>query len=178
MALGLRRTRHRALGRATVSRAAWLALPLVLAGCSSIGAVSGAVVGVATGSVTTNPLVGYAAGVGTKAAVDELVRYVSRKRQQGEQDQIAGKVGTLAVGQSAPWKIEHDIPLGNEHGDVTVVGDMPNALAPCKQVAFTVIDGDAADAPRGRFITTACRDEGGWKWAQAEPATERWGYLQ
>ena len=81
-------------------------------------------------------------------------------------------------GQTAPWKIEHDIPIGNEHGDVTVVSMLDNRLARCKEVVFTVIDGDKPDAPRGTFVTTACAQGQTWKWAQAEPATERWGTLQ
>ncbi len=121
----------------------WPLLPVVLmTGCSSIGAFSGAAVGVATGAGTTNPLIGYAAGVGTQAAVDTLVKYISRKRQQGEQDAIAAAVGGLAPGQTAPWKIDHDIPIGNEHGDVMVADTIDNALTRCKQVVFTVIDGD------------------------------------
>ncbi len=155
-----------------------LALPLLMAGCSSIGALSGAVVGVATGAGTTNPVVGYAAGIGTQAAVDSLVKYVSRKRQQNEQDQIAVTVGRLAPGETAPWKIEHDVPIGNEHGDVTVVDAIANPLTACKEVVFTVIDGDKPDSPRGMFVTTACAQDGVWKWAQAEPAIERWGTLQ
>jgi hypothetical protein len=155
-----------------------LFLPLALGACSSIGAASGAVVGVATGAGTTNPVVGYAAGIATQAAVDSLVKYVSRKRQQNEQDAIAATVGRLAPGQTAPWKIEHDIPIGNEHGDVTVVDAIANALTACKEVVFTVIDGDKPDSPRGMFVTTACAQDGVWKWAQAEPAIERWGTLQ
>jgi hypothetical protein len=150
----------------------------LLGGCSSIGAISGTVAGVATGAGTANPVVGYAVGVGTQAAVDSLVKYVGRKRQQGEQDQIAQTVGQLAPGQTAPWKIEHDIPFGNEHGDVTVARVIDNNLARCKEVVFTVIDGDKPDAPRGTFVTTACADGQTWKWAQADPATERWGSLQ
>jgi hypothetical protein len=161
-----------------VKPALLLALPLLMAGCSSIGALSGAVVGVATGAGTTNPVVGYAAGIGTQAAVDSLVKYVSRKRQQNEQDQIAVTVGRLAPGETAPWKIEHDVPIGNEHGDVTVVGLLDNRLARCKEVVFTVIDGDKPDSPHGTFVTTACAQGQTWKWAQAEPATERWGSLQ
>ncbi len=159
-------------------RPAVLVLVMGLGGCNSIGAVSGAVVGVATGAGTTNPVVGYAAGIGTQAAVDSLVKYVTRKLQQNEQDQIAATVGTLGPGQTAPWKIEHDVPIGNEHGDVTVVDSINNKLARCKEVVFTVIDGDKPDAPRGTFVTTACSQDGTWKWAQAEPAIERWGTLQ
>jgi hypothetical protein len=159
-------------------RAGVLVLPFLLGACSSIGAASGAVVGVATGAGTTNPVVGYAAGIATQAAVDSLVKYVSRKRQQNEQDVIAATVGQLAIGQTAPWKIAHDIPIGDEHGDVTVVGRIDNALTRCKEVLFTVIDGDEPDSPRGIFVTTACAQGETWKWAQAEPATDRWGTLQ
>jgi hypothetical protein len=175
--MGQRRTGDGALGPAAVRCLAPLAA-FLLTGCSSIGAVSGAAVGLATGGATSNPLVGYAAGVGTQAAVDDLVKYISRKRQQGEQDEIALVVGKLEPGQSAPWKIEHDIPIGNEHGDVMLAAVTDNALTSCREVVFTVIDGDAADAPRGRFVTTACAQGKTWKWAQAEPATARWGYLQ
>jgi hypothetical protein len=159
--------------------AAVLAMPLLLlAGCDSIGAISGTVVGVASGAGTTNPVVGYAVGVGTQAAVDSLVKYISRKRQQYEQDRIADIVGKLEPGQTAAWKVDHDVPLGNEHGDVTVVGLIDNRLARCKRVVFTVIDGDAPDSPRATFVTMACAEGQMWKWAMADPATERWGTLQ
>ena len=163
--------------KARGSAAACLFALLVLSGCKSIGAVSGAAVGVATGAGTTNPLVGYAAAVGTEAAVDALVNYIARKRQQGEQDEIAELVGRLPVGETAPWKIDHDIPIGNEHGEVTVVGLIDNALAPCREVMFTVADGDDEGAGRGIYVTTACAQGRRWKWAQAEPSSMRWGFL-
>ena len=164
-----------ALGIAAVRLA--LGLVLMLAGCKSIGAISGAAVGIATGTGTTNPVVGYAAAVGTQAAVDALVNYIARKRQQGEQDEIAAVVGHLAVGETAPWRIDHDIPIGDEHGNVTVVADIENALTQCKQVAFTVIADDEPDAPRGTYVTSACAQGARWKWAQAEPSALRWGFL-
>lgn len=151
-----------------------LALLPVLAACSAIGSGAGAVVGLATGAGSANPAVGAAVGLGTKAAVDTLVKYVSRKRQQGEQDAIAAEVGALQVGGRAPWKIEHTIPFGNEAGEVQVVRLIPNALAPCKEAVFTVRDGDET----GHYATTLCLQDRTWKWAQAEPATERWGFLQ
>ncbi len=155
-----------------------LLVPLVLIGCSSVGSIAGAVVGAATGGATTNPVVGYAVGIGTKVLVDQLVFYIGRRRQQGEQDEIAAQVGALPIGVSAPWKIDHDIPIGNEHGDMTVVRQIDSPLATCREVVFTVVDGHAADSPRGVFVTTACQQGPRWKWAQAEPATARWGFLQ
>jgi hypothetical protein len=183
MEMGQCRTRYGALGIVAVTRLVRLALPLLtlpvlLAACNSIGAISGAVVGVAAGGATTNPLVGYAVGVGTQATVDEAVKYVMRKRQQAEQDEIAAVIAPLPVGQTAAWKINHDLPFGNEHGNVTVLRNIDNALTTCKEVVFTVIDGDTADAPRSRFVSSACRQQDGWKWAAAEPAVTRWGFLQ
>jgi hypothetical protein len=151
---------------------------LFLPGCTSIGSIAGAVTGAVSGGGSANPAVGYAVGIGTKAAVDSLTRYISRRRQQGAQDQIAAVVGTLTVGQGAPWEIRHKIPVGNQHGYVTVVRDISNALAPCKEVIFTVFTGKKAEGPRGFYATTACQQGTQWKWAQAEPATPRWDLLQ
>jgi len=150
---------------------------LLLPGCTSVGSIAGAVSGSAAGTGSANPALGYAVGIGTKAAVDALARYISRKRQQAEQDQIAAVVGTLPVGGSASWRINHLIPVGNEHGTLTVTRDIPNVLAPCKEVVFTVIAGNKPDSPRGYYATTACQQAKRWKWAQAEPATPRWGFL-
>ena len=167
--------------RSQPSRGCRLAAPallllLLLAGCSSIGSIAGAVTGAASTGGSANPAVGYAVGIGTKAAVDALSDYISRKRQQAEQDQIAAAIGTLQVGQTVPWRIKHAIPIGNQHGDVMVVRDIPNALAPCKEVLFTVATGK--NGQHGYYATTACQHGTRWKWANAEPATGRWGSLQ
>lgn len=177
--MGHGRTGDGALGLAAMMRrqgGVSLAVLLMLAGCKSIGAVSGAAVGIATGAGTTNPIVGFAAAVSTQAAVDALVNYIARKRQQGEQDAIAALVGRMAVGETASWAINHDIPIGNEHGEVTVVSTIENALAPCREVLFTVMQ-DEEDSARGVYVTTACAQGAQWKWAHAEPATMRWGFL-
>jgi len=154
------------------------ALLLCLPGCTDLGSIAGAATGAASGSGSANPALGYAVGIGTKAAVDALVNHIARSRRRAEQDQIVVAVGTLPVGQSAPWRIRHAIPVGDAHGEVTVVREIPNPLAPCKEVVFTVIAGNRADGPRGYYATTACQHGSRWKWAQAEPATPRWGVLQ
>ncbi len=167
-----------------------LALPLLatLNGCSdavsnaavnSAGPISGAAVGLGLGGVTANPLIGYAAGIGTQAAVTALQKYLSRQVHAGEQDNIATVVGQMQPGQTAPWKISYPFPIGSEHGDVTVTRLIANPLTSCKEVAFTVISGKRPDAHRGIYFTTACQQaNGSWRWAEAEPATARWGFLQ
>ena len=147
---------------------------LALAGCGSVGSLAGAAVGISTAAGTVNPVVGAAAALGTKAAVDALVKYVTRKRQQGEQDAIVAAVGALPVGGVATWKIRHTVPIGNAAGEVQVVRLIDTPLTQCKEAVFTVIDG----TDREQYVTTACRQAAQWKWAQAEPATERWGFLQ
>lgn len=172
------------LGRVAVRRwVAGLAL-LILAGCSdaaqnSAGPIGGAAVGFGVAGVTANPFVGYAAGIGAQAAITALQKYLSRKLHQGEQDNIAAAVAVLQPGQSAAWRIGFAIPIGAEHGDVTVTRVVFSPLTVCKDVAFTVVDGNKPNASRGVYITSACQDsDGRWQWAEAEPAVARWGFLQ
>ena len=145
---------------------------LLLGGCAAIGDVAGLVAGGAAGSATANPVVGYAVGISVRAGVDELRRYVVRRRQQGEQDAIAAVAGAAPLGADRYWEIRHTIPIGNDRGTLTVVREIPTPLAPCREVVFVPESG-------GLFTTPVCRGDGGvWKWAAAEPAVERWGFLQ
>jgi hypothetical protein len=149
-----------------------------LAGCSSAGQISAVVVGGVAGTATANPAVGFAVGVVTDAGVNWAVRYYGRERQGAEQDAIAQIAGELPVGTSADWKIEHDIPIGNEHGRLEVTRTVDNPLAPCKEVAFSVDEGDEKAPKQSWYLTDVCRSDTEWKWAAAEPAVPRWGFLQ
>ncbi len=154
-------------------------LPLVLGGCGSVGAVAGAVVGGSTGAATANPIVGYAVAVGVNAGVDDLQNYIARVRQGAEQDAIAEAVGRMPPGQVRPWRIVHEIPMfDDEHGEVEVVRLIGTPLTTCKEVLFTVDESKGLRLRRRLYATDACLDSMGWKWAEAEPATERWGYFQ
>ena len=165
--------------RSAILSAAVLLSALALGGCSSIGGFAGAAAGVASGAVTSNPAVGYAVGIGTQAAITALQKYLSRKLHQGQQDQIAAAIATMQPGDVAAWRISYDIPIGDAHGDVTVTRIMTSPLTTCKEVAFTIITSNNPAAPRPVYITTACEQtDGTWKWAEAEPAVERWGFLQ
>jgi hypothetical protein len=161
-----------------------LAAPALLCACSSGGAtsagpVAGAAVGIGLGAVTANPFVAYAAGVGTQAGVTALQEYISRRIHQDQQDNIALAVGQMQPGQVAAWQIKFALPIGDAHGDVSVTRVIASKLTICKEAAFTVITGKNPTALRPVYITTACEQpDGGWKWAEAEPAVERWGFLQ
>ena len=146
-----------------------LALPL-LGGCAVVSDLAGLAAGGAAGGATGNPVIGYAVGIGVRAGVDEVRRYVVRKRRQGEQDAIATVAGAAPLGQSRTWAIRHTIPVGNTNGTLTVVREITNPLAPCREVLFSTED--------GYFTAPICRGDSGWKWALANPAVGRWGYLQ
>ena len=154
-----------------------LALTL-LAGCSAVGGLTGAAASFATAVATANPVIGLTVGIGVKAATDATVKTVQRRRQQTEQDAIATAVSDMQPGESRVWHARHIAGTGTEHGEVRVVRAFETPLATCKEILFSVIDGDDANATRAWFATTACLRGDRWKWAAAEPAVERWGSLQ
>ena len=168
--------------RARLRRLAALACVLALAGCGSIGALTGGVAAIASGTASANPGVGVAVGIGVKAAVDQSINAALRHWSREEQARIAAQVGALAVGQRQPWEVRHAVPYDNKRGQVTVVRAFATPLAECKEALFSVQDADAATATAAfgpPFVTTVCRgDSGGWAWAAAEPAVARWGALQ
>ena len=175
----MRRAGARAAARRTAALLLLAAVPL-LAGCnSSLGGIVGAATGTAAAVGSGNPAVGAAVGVGTRAVADEGIRRVSRRWHRTEQDALAAAVGAMAVGEIRPWRVRHDLPIGNKRGEVRVLRAVETPLAECKEALFSVASGEGPAAARRWFVTSACRQaEGGWKWAAAEPATERWGSLQ
>jgi hypothetical protein len=151
---------------------------LAASGCASIGAASGAAAAAATGIVTANPAVGVGVGIAVQAATDEAVNRFMKNMHADQQDMIAQTAGRLPVGGMDIWRVKHQLPVENGHGQVRVTRAFSSALALCKEFVFSVQDGEAADAPEQWYTASTCHDAGGWKWASAEPAVERWGTLQ
>ena len=85
--------------------------------------------------------------------------------------------GRCKRGEQRPWKVEHIVPIGNEHGQVKVVRAIDAPLTLCKELVFSVESGRDAALERDWYTTDVCRDGERWKWSLAEPATERWGAL-
>ena len=177
--MGLRRAGDGTLGvaavRLPVLGGAVLLLAVSLGGCASISGVVGVVFGAAAGGASANPAVGFAVGVGTAAVSDYAIKRVSRSWHHGEQEAIAEAASGVAPGGTAPWRVVHSLPLGNEHGQLQVVRAIPNPLAACKQVLFSVEEKDEMPA---WYSVDICQAQDRWHWASAEPAVERWGYLQ
>lgn len=151
---------------------------LLLGGCQVVSQIAAAGAGGAAAAATGNPAIGIAVGVGVDAGLDATVLYVGRKRQEAEQDAITGEAATMQPGERRPWAVHHIIPIGNEHGVVEVVREIPNRLTACKELAFSVDSGDGTALRRRWYSTDACRDGERWRWALAEPAVPRWGALQ
>ena len=150
----------------------------LLSGCKSVPEIAGIVAGAAAGGSSGNPAVGFAVGVGVDAAGTYAVQWIGRTRQHAEQQAIADAAANTIVGGAAPWRIRHTIPIDNEHGDLRVVREFATPLAICKEIVFSVVDGDKPMSKRSWFDTTICRDPRRWEWAAAEPAVPRWGFLQ
>jgi hypothetical protein len=162
----------------TALTALTLAATLGVSGCASIGAASGAAAAAATGIATANPAIGVGVGIAVQAATDEAVNRFMKNMHADQQALIAETAGRLPVGGTDTWRVKHTLPIENGHGEVRVTRAFASALALCKEFAFSVRDGDAADAPEQWFTASVCHDDSGWKWASAEPAVERWGALQ
>ena len=170
--MGVGRAGNGALGLAAVRA---LLLLVLLGGCSAVPQITGLIVGGATGGATANPAIGFGVGVATIAITDYTFKHVEKSWHQGEQDAIASIAGPLAAGARTPWQVKHSLPFGNEHGELEVVRLIDNPLAACKQIVFSVVDdGD----PPAWFSADICQQGETWKWASAEPAVERWGFLQ
>ncbi|KMY86768.1 hypothetical protein BUMB_01056c [Candidatus Paraburkholderia calva] len=146
---------------------------VMMSGCASIGAATGAVAGVATGAFTSNPAVGFGVRVAVQAAPDEVVKHTTKSLHQDQQLMIAVTAGQLQIGETRPWKVKHTLPIENGHGEVCVLREFNSALANCKKFAFSVVDDDEANAPAQWYVATACQQSSGWKWASAEPSVDR-----
>ncbi len=157
-----------------------------LNGCSSMyseGATAGAgIAGAAVASkVTSNAAVATGIGLGAVAAARAGVQATERVVHRNTQDKIAVAAGPLAVGAVAPWVVKHSVPIeADQHGRVTVSRVISSGALDCKEIVFSVDEDATKDKPASTafYVASICRDGNAWKWASAEPATERWGALQ
>ena len=174
--MGLGRARDRALGCLAVRPPAALLALALLGGCSSASDLVGAATGTAAAAGSGNPAVGIAIGVGARAVADWGLRRVSRRWHRSEQEAIASAAAEAPLGEARPWRVKHSLPFGAKQGEVRVLRAIDTPLAACREIAFSVDD----DKPPARawYLTSLCRDDTGWRWAAAEPATGRWGSLQ
>lgn len=177
-------TRERPNTTALVALA--VAITSALSGCSSLyteGATAGAgIAGAALAAkITSNAAVATGIGLGAVAAARAGVQYSERVVHKNTQDGIAKIAGPLEVGAIAPWSVTHSMPIeDDEHGRVTVSRTISTGALDCKEIVFSVDQTATKNVPASSafYVASICRDGDNWKWASAEPATERWGALQ
>ncbi|MFM0005695.1 MULTISPECIES: hypothetical protein [Paraburkholderia] len=181
-----KRTTGRGRPNATALVALAVAISSALSGCSSLyseGATAGAgIAGAALAAkVTNNAAVATGIGLGAVAAARAGVQYSERVVHKNTQDGIAKIAGPLDVGAIAPWSVTHSMPIeDDEHGRVTVSRTISAGALDCKEIVFSVDQTATKNVPASSafYVASICRDGDNWKWASAEPATERWGALQ
>lgn len=177
-----------------VLRFCWLpplACTLMLGGCSSLltqSAGAGAGVGGAAiaNALNANGAVTAGIGLGAQAAATAGVQYLEKRVHAREQAAIADAAANVPVGGVAPWRVVHTLPIeDDQHGELTVVQqfapDLPTGGGPafdCKEIIFSIDTMVKRQPVRNYYTTYVCRDGEVWKWAEAEPATARWGALQ
>ncbi|WOD18863.1 hypothetical protein [Paraburkholderia kirstenboschensis] len=182
----LKRSAGRGRPDAAVLAVLAVAVSSALSGCSSLyteGATAGAgIAGAAIAAqVTNNAAVATGIGLGAVAAAKAGVQYSERVVHRNTQDGIARIAGPLEVGAVAPWSVTHSVPIeDDEHGRVTVSRTISAGTLDCKEIVFSVdrIATKNVPASSAFYVASICRDGDNWKWASAEPATERWGALQ
>ena len=156
---------------------------LVAAGCSELvttGAsdVAGVLGGTAATALTSSPAAAAAAALGAQAGARTGVKHAQRNIHRDAQDLIAQAAGDLKIGQVGTWQTRDRTLERAQQGRVTVSRVISSGSMQCKEIIFSV-DKEVEGAAQSAFYLTAiCRDGAKWKWASAEPATERWGSLQ
>ena len=160
-----------------------LSLAIAVSGCAELVSatasdVAGIAGGAAAGAVTGSPAAAAAAVLGAQSGARAGVNYAQRRIHTEAQDRIAAAAGELKIGQVAVWNTRDRMLEREQRGRVTVSRLISSGGMQCKEIIFSVdstVDGTAHSA---FYITAICRDGTKWKWASAEPATERWGALQ
>lgn len=157
---------------------------LALSGCGSVlTATTADVAGIAgagvASAVTKSPAAAAGIGLGIAAGANAGLQYTERNVHRAEQDRIAAAAGALEPGAVGTWSVTHDIPIeDDEHGSVVVTRTLGTPAFTCREIVFSVDTEKKQQVQRAFYTAMVCRDGKTWKWASAEPATERWGALQ
>lgn len=161
-----------------------LLIPFTLSGCGSLltegtADVAGVAAAGAATAVTKSAAAAAAIGLGVQSLASEGLKYAERSVHREEQDAIAAAAGPIMQGAVTHWSVRHHVPIeADEHGDVVVAREFGAGAIQCKELVFSVDTKSRRVTQRAFYITTICRDGARWRWAAAEPATERWGGLQ
>jgi hypothetical protein len=156
---------------------AFLALGIssaLLGGCANLADIGGTVGAVASGAATGNPAVAIGVGGVVRGSIDAAEKSYARANARRTHALITAVAAPLAPGEAGNWHEPHRFS-SDISGRVEVIRLITNQLATCKEVAF-IIDGDPDETVPYRGAI--CKTVGEWRWAMAEPSTERWSVLR
>ena len=112
---------------------------------SAVAGIGGASV---ADSLGANAALTTGIGLGVQALGRAGLQYAQRKTHGAAQDRIAAAAGPLPVGGTAAWKTNHTVPVEpNERGQVAVSRVISTGALDCKEIVFSVEEGEGeADA--------------------------------
>lgn len=170
--------------RALLASLGLVVLMPFLSACSALlaeGASAGAGIGAAAiaNAAGAGPRGTTAIGLGAQAGARAGVQYIQRQAHLVAQNSIARAAGPLPVGGVARWSVRHRFPVEpDESGEVTVTRAFGAGTISCREIVFSVETTEDGQLRRAFYTAHICLDGDIWRWASAEPATERWGSLQ
>jgi hypothetical protein len=130
-------------------------------------------------SLTNNPTVTTAIGLGVGSVAMSGLKAEERAVHAVEQDRIATAAGGLAVDTVGSWSVSHSVPIEDDQkGEVVVSREIGESGLHCREIVFSVDTVQNGQPDRAFYTATICLNGSQWKWASAEPATARWGSLQ
>jgi len=157
---------------------------LLLGGCQSLlregsADVAGIAGAALSDAITDNGAVTAGIGLGVRSLAAAGLGYSERRAQRAEQDIIAKAAGQIGVGGVATWGIRQNVPIQpSRAGRVTVTREIVALGLACREIVFSVSSDVKEEPDRAYYTAAVCHNGDRWKWASAEPATERWGALQ
>ena len=151
-----------------------LAACLGASGCSSLADIAGTASAVTAGAATGNPAVAIGVGGVVRGSIDATEKYYARVNARHTHELITAVAAPLSPGEAGNWHEPHRFS-DDVSGRVEVTRLIESKLATCKELAFT-IDGDPDEIVP--YHGAICRTTGEWRWAMAEPSTERWSVLR
>ncbi len=151
-----------------------LATSLLASACSSLADIAGTASAVSAGAVTGNPAIAIGVGGVVRGSIDATEKAYARVNARHTHELITAVAAPLAPGEAGNWHEPHRFS-DDVSGRVEVTRLIESKLATCKELAF-IIDGDPEEIVPYRGAI--CRTTGDWRWAMAEPSTERWSVLR
>ncbi len=160
--------------RRVLMLAALTGLSLLASACSSLADIAGTASAVTAGAATGNPAVAIGVGGVVRGSIDATEKAYARVNARRTHALITAVAAPLAPGEAGNWHEAHRFS-DDVSGRVEVTRLIESKLATCKELAFT-IDGDPNEIVP--YHGAICRTTGEWRWAMAEPSTERWSVLR